>query len=98
MTPIIRIENLHYTYQPESERPVHALAGVDLTIEPGEYVVIVGHNGSGKSTLAKHLNGLLLPTQGNVWVKEWNTRERAQLRNIRSTVGIGVYGKAGQRA
>ena len=70
MTAIIRIENLHYTYQPESERPVHALAGVDLAIEPGEYVVIVGHNGSGKSTLARHLNGLLLPTQGNVRVKE----------------------------
>jgi energy-coupling factor transporter ATPase len=51
-------------------------------------VVIVGHNGSGKSTLARHLNGLLLPTQGNVWVKEWNTRTRAQMRNIRSTVGM----------
>ena len=88
MTAIIRIENLHYTYQPESERPVHALRGVDLAIEPGEYVVIVGHNGSGKSTLARHLNGLLLPTKGNVWVKEWNTRERAQMRAIRSTVGM----------
>jgi energy-coupling factor transporter ATPase len=88
MTPIIRIENLHHTYQPQSERPVHALAGIDLTIEPGEYVVIVGHNGSGKSTLARHLNGLLLPTQGNVWVKEWNTRQRGHLRAIRSTVGM----------
>ena len=88
MTPIIRIENLHHTYQPESDRPVHALTGVDLTIAPGEYVVIVGHNGSGKSTLAKHLNGLLLPTQGDVWVQEWNTRERGHLRAIRSTVGM----------
>lgn len=88
MTPIIRIENLYFTYQPESERPVHALAGVDLAIEPGEYVVIIGHNGSGKSTLARHLNGLLLPTKGNVWIKEWNTRERAQMRAIRSTVGM----------
>lgn len=87
MPPVIRVENLHHTYQRESGA-VQALRGVDLTIEAGEYVVLLGHNGSGKSTLAKHLNALLLPTQGEVWVKEWNTRERAHLREIRSTVGM----------
>jgi energy-coupling factor transport system ATP-binding protein len=87
MPPVIRIENLHHTYQRESGA-VQALRGIDLSIEPGEYVVLVGHNGSGKSTLAKHLNALLLPTQGEVWVKGWNTRERAHLREIRSTVGM----------
>ena len=87
MPPVIRIENLHHTYQRESGA-VRALRGIDLSIEPGEYVVLLGHNGSGKSTLAKHLNGLLLPTQGEVWVKGWNTRERAHLREIRSTVGM----------
>ncbi|HHY58799.1 MAG TPA: energy-coupling factor transporter ATPase [Chloroflexi bacterium] len=87
MPPIIRIENLHYTYQREG-RAVSALGGVDLTIEQGEYIVLLGHNGSGKSTLAKHLNALLLPTTGDVWVKTWNTRVSAHLRDIRSTVGM----------
>ncbi len=87
MPPVIRIENLHHIYQRESGA-VQALRGIDLSIEPGEYVVLLGHNGSGKSTLAKHLNALLLPTQGEVWVKGWNTRERAHLREIRSTVGM----------
>ncbi len=67
---------------------VQALKGVDLTVEPGEYVVILGHNGSGKSTLAKHLNALLVPTEGDVWVNGWNTRDRDHLQDIRSTVGM----------
>ena len=67
---------------------MQALRGVDLTVEEGEYVVLLGHNGSGKSTLARHLNALLLPDQGNVWVRQWNTRDPAHLRAIRSTVGM----------
>ncbi|OUC08930.1 hypothetical protein RY27_06065, partial [Litorilinea aerophila] len=70
MAPIIRVENVHFTYQPEGGQPIHALRGINLTVEPGEYLAIVGHNGSGKSTLAKHLNALLLPTQGDVWVRD----------------------------
>jgi energy-coupling factor transporter ATPase len=93
LTPIIRLEDVEYTYDsgPESQSngpPIKALDGVSLTIERGEYLAIVGHNGSGKSTLAKHLNGLLLPTGGDVWVKEWNTRDRRNMRAIRSTVGM----------
>lgn len=87
MAPIIRIEDLHYTYQHEGGA-VQALRGIDLTIEQGEYVVLLGHNGSGKSTLAKHLNALLLPTRGDVWINGWNTKERRHLREIRSTVGM----------
>ena len=62
--------------------------GVDLTVQSGEYLVIVGHNGSGKSTLAKHLNALFMPTKGDVWVKDWNTKERQYHRDVRSTVGM----------
>ncbi len=88
MPPLLRLENVHHTYLPERSAPVPALCGVSLTVHTGEYVVILGHNGSGKSTLAKHLNALLLPTQGEVWVKGWNTKERRHLHHIRSTVGM----------
>jgi energy-coupling factor transporter ATPase len=88
VAPIIRVENVHYTYQADSDRPVKALHDVSLTVEPGEYLVIVGHNGSGKSTLAKLLNALLVPTEGEIWVKEWNTKDALHVRDIRSTVGM----------
>ena len=88
MPPLIRIENLHHTYAPESKRPVLALRGVDLTIAAGEFVVILGHNGSGKSTLARHLNALLLPAVGDVWVRNWNTKDGGATRDIRRTVGM----------
>ena len=88
MQPIIRIDDVHFTYPAQHGDPVQALDGVTLDVLPGEYLVILGHNGSGKSTLAKHLNGLLAPTAGDVWVKEWNTREAAHLRQIRATVGM----------
>ena len=86
--PIIKIENLHFSYELDREQPIQALNGVDLQINQGEYLVILGHNGSGKSTLAKHLNGLLTPTQGDVWVNGWNTRDQSHIRDIRATVGM----------
>lgn len=81
---LIRIENLHHTYA--GTPPIEALRGIDLTIRAGEYVVIVGANGSGKSTLARHLNVLLVPTRGDVWVDRHNTRDAAARRAIRATV------------
>ena len=86
--PIIKIEGLHFHYNPESEHPIHALKGIDLEVYPGDYLVIVGHNGSGKSTLAKNLNVLLRPTQGDVQVKGMNTRDPTHTLAIRSTVGM----------
>jgi energy-coupling factor transporter ATP-binding protein EcfA2 len=86
--PLIRIEGLHYTYQAGTRRAVPALCGIDLTIDAGECVALIGANGSGKSTLLRHLNALLLPTSGRVWVSSWDTREAAHLRQIRSTVGM----------
>lgn len=88
MTALIHIVNLSHTYNPTGDRPVHALRNVDLTINQGEYVAIVGANGSGKSTLARHLNGLLLPTEGDVLVNGWNTKAQEHLADIRATVGM----------
>ncbi len=86
--PIIRIEGLHFHYNPQSEHPIHAIKGIDLEIYPGEYLVVVGHNGSGKSTLAKNINVLLKPTEGDVWVEDMNTRDPANTLAIRSEVGM----------
>jgi len=85
---LVRTIQLHYTYNPDSDTPVVALRGVDLQIEAGEYVAILGHNGSGKSTLAKCLAGLLWPTEGQVWVNGWDTRMENTLYDVRATVGI----------
>jgi energy-coupling factor transporter ATPase len=85
---MIRIEGLHYAYQAGTRKPVPALRGIDLTINAAESVAVIGANGSGKSTLLRHLNALLLPTTGNVWVANRNTRDAAYLRDIRSTVGM----------
>ena len=85
---MIRIENLHYTYNAAQPNPMEALRDIDLQVGKGEYVVIIGRNGSGKSTLAKHLNALLLPTRGDVWINDMNTKDPQHLRAIRHTVGM----------
>ncbi len=84
----IRIVGLAHTYTPEGASPVEALRGIDLAIRAGERVALIGANGSGKSTLARHLNALLLPTAGDVWIGGLNTRERAHHRAIRAQVGM----------
>ncbi len=88
MPPVIRIDNLWHIYNQEGDRPIEAVRGISLEIHPGEYVVIVGQNGSGKSTLAKHFNAILLPTRGDVWINDWNTRDRERTLDIRATVGM----------
>lgn len=86
--PIVRIRGVHFHYNRESEHPIHALRGIDLDVEQGDYLVIVGHNGSGKSTLVKNINALIRPTEGDVWVKGMNTREHQNTLPIRSSVGM----------
>ena len=65
-----------------------ALDGVELEISKGQFICILGSNGSGKSTLARHLNALLVPDEGTVWINEMNTFEEALIWNIRSQVGM----------
>ena len=89
METIIQTENLQYAYPAdEGAEPVLALKGVDLTIEQGSFVVVLGHNGSGKSTLAKTFNGVLLPCGGQVLVEGMDTRDEAKLLAIRQRVGM----------
>ena len=85
MEPIIKIEHLSYTYPGETEP---AIRDLDLTIEAGTFVAVLGHNGSGKSTLAKHLNAILLPTEGRVLVDGIDTADEQQLLRVRGTVGM----------
>ncbi len=85
---MITIEHLHFTYDLDRPHPVPALRDVCLHIDEGEYVVIIGRNGSGKSTLAKHLNALLLPTEGDVWIEGKNTKDPQHLATLRHTVGM----------
>lgn len=90
MKDFIKIENLYFQYESseENENRSYALSGVDLTINKGEFVAIVGHNGCGKSTLAKHLNSIYLPTTGDVTVNGINTKDDDRLFEIRKTVGL----------
>lgn len=85
MSSVIKIENLHYTYPGDD---VESLKGVSLEIERGSFVAVLGHNGSGKSTLAKHLNAILLPTEGKVLIAGIDTADENNLLKIRSTVGM----------
>jgi energy-coupling factor transport system ATP-binding protein len=78
----IEINDLHFRYPSGLE----ALRGISLTIESGEQVAIVGQNGAGKTTLVKHLNGLLQPTGGQVWVGDWDTRNHS-VAKLASRVG-----------
>lgn len=82
---MLELNNVSYRYEGAAQ---NALSGVTMTIEAGEMFAIVGHNGSGKSTLAKHLNGLLLPTGGNVTIDGMDTKNEDALLAIRQRVGM----------
>lgn len=85
---IIKVENVSYRYKSYDSKPVDALKNVSFSVNEGEFLALVGANGSGKSTLAKHLNGLLLPRSGNVFVFGHNTKDDKDIYEIRKNVGV----------
>jgi energy-coupling factor transport system ATP-binding protein len=86
--PFIVTQNLKHIYHLDGDSRIEALRGINLTIYRGEFVALVGANGSGKSTLARHLNGLLLPSGGTVWVDGLLTSDPRSLWRIRQKVGM----------
>ncbi len=86
--PMLRAEDVRFQYEYENEAPQIVLRGIDLTVERGSFVALLGHNGCGKSTLAKHFNALLLPTGGRVLVEELDTADEANTYPVRRLVGM----------
>ena len=84
----IELKDVHYAYPGSEESGQEAVKGVTLSIEEGSFVALVGHNGSGKSTLARLLNGLFVPTGGDVVVYGVNTKDEKRIYDVRSRVGM----------
>ncbi len=89
----IKAAKVFYDYITKDEEAgkdivVHAIKGVDLDVEQGQFIAILGHNGSGKSTLAKHLNALLVPTEGTIWVGDMDTSDGTCTLAIRQSTGM----------
>jgi energy-coupling factor transport system ATP-binding protein len=90
---MIKAKDVVFEYQKYDEEgnvceTKRAVDGVELDVKKGDFVAILGHNGSGKSTLAKHINALLLPSEGEVWVAGMNTKEEAHVWDIRQSAGM----------
>ena len=90
---MIRAEKLVFEYEKRDEDSnvigtSRAIDGVDIDVKEGQFIAVLGHNGSGKSTFAKHLNAILVPTDGTVWVDGRNTKEPEGLWNVRQSAGM----------
>lgn len=90
---IIRVAKLgfdYFRYEEEGKEPeaTRAIDDVSLDIQAGQFIAVLGHNGSGKSTLAKHINGLLVPTEGTLWVDNMDTSEEEDIWKIRQKAGM----------
>lgn len=90
MDKIIKTEGLRFRYEgeDENEKLPEVLRGLDIEINSGEFVAVLGHNGSGKSTFAKHLNGILLPGSGKVYVDGIDTSDDSRLFELRQRAGM----------
>lgn len=85
----IKIENLSHIYMPKTPFEKKALDNINLTINDGEFLALIGHTGSGKSTLIQHLNGLLEPSSGKIYVDDMDiTSKNVKLSDIRKKVGL----------
>ena len=85
---MLQAADVYFQYEYPDEPPQKVLEGIDLTVEKGSFVALLGHNGCGKSTLAKHFNAMLLPTGGTVLVRGIDTTDEEKKYEIRSTVGM----------
>lgn len=90
---MIQTEKLVYEYEKRDEEgnvigTSRAIDEVDIEAKEGQFIAVLGHNGSGKSTLAKHLNAILVPTEGSVWVNGKNTSNPDELWNVRQSAGM----------
>lgn len=90
---MIQTEKLVFEYEKRDEDgnlvgTSRAIDGVDIDVKEGQFIAVLGHNGSGKSTFAKHLNAILVPTDGTVWVDGRNTKEPDELWNVRQAAGM----------
>ena len=90
---IVKTKDLIYNYirrdeEDQVEEVLEAVKQVNIDIKEGKFVAVLGHNGSGKSTLAKHINALLLPTEGTVWIDGKDTKDESALWQIRQTAGM----------
>ena len=106
---MIQTEKLVYEYEKRDEEgnvigTSRAIDEVDIEAKEGQFIAILGHNGSGKSTLAKHLNAILMPTEGSVWVdgkntsnpdELWNVGERLEYKRTGASVGCQTVGGNG---
>src|SRR5690554_88861 len=85
----IEIKGLYHTYQVGTPYEAHALKDINLNIQDGEFIGLIGHTGSGKSTLVQHLNGLLKPSEGEILIDGFNiSKKGVKLREIRQKVGL----------
>ena len=90
---MIQSEDLIFEYEKRDEEGNvigmnRAIDGVDIHVKPGDFVAILGHNGSGKSTLAKHMNAILVPSGGTMWVNGRDTKDPEELWNVRQSAGM----------